>query len=123
VLRFPPSVYLGRISYGIYVYHSFVPETLTALLRRCRLELDGAPFLAICFIVTVVVASVSWFFFEKPVRSLKDRRYTRAPARDLAVARQRGPGVPERLTGLTGQREESGTDRTRDFSDASGEKF
>jgi peptidoglycan/LPS O-acetylase OafA/YrhL len=123
VLRFPPSVYLGRISYGIYVYHYFVPETLTALLRRCRLELDGAPFLAICFIVTVVVASVSWFFFEKPVRSLKDRRYTRAPARDLAVARQRGPGVPERLTGLTGQREESGTDRTRDVSDASGEKF
>ena len=94
VLRFPPSVYLGRISYGIYVYHYFVPETLTVLLRRCHLELDGAPFLAICFIVTVVVASVSWFFFEKPVRSLKDRLYTRAPRSGPGRSPPAGPRRP-----------------------------
>lgn len=122
-LRFPPSVYLGQISYGIYVYHYFVPDTLIGLLRRCHLELDGAPFLATCFIATIVVASMSWSFLEKPVRSLKDRLYTRAPAPDLAAGRQRDAGVPEQLPGLRRQRQESGTDRTFHFSSASGGRF
>ncbi len=86
-LRFPPSVYLGRISYGIYIYHYFVPGAATALLHRCHLVLDGVPFLAMCLIVTIAIASASWFLFENPVRSLKDRLYTRkAPAAAPATA-------------------------------------
>lgn len=92
-LRFPPSVYLGRISYGIYVYHYFVPGIVTVLLGRCHLVLDRVPFLAMCSIVTISIASLSWFFFESPVRSLKDRLYTRnahaptptVPARPVAA--------------------------------------
>jgi peptidoglycan/LPS O-acetylase OafA/YrhL len=67
--EFPPSVYLGRISYGVYVYHFFVPD----LLRRLGLKDGGVPFVALCFLVTIAVASLSWFFLEKPVNSLKSR--------------------------------------------------
>ena len=67
--EFPPSVYLGRISYGVYIYHFFVPD----FVRRLGLEDGSIPFLALCFAVTIAVASLSWFLLEKPINSLKNR--------------------------------------------------
>ena len=73
LFSFPPSIYLGRISYGIYVYHFFVPGALKPLLRRAGVEEGGALFVVACLVVTVAVASVSWFLLEKPIGSLKNR--------------------------------------------------
>jgi peptidoglycan/LPS O-acetylase OafA/YrhL len=56
-------VYLGRISYGIYVYH-FI------LLYFFSGHSIPAHYL-FYFLATVGIASVSWFIFEKPVNSLK----------------------------------------------------
>ena len=73
VLSFPVFVYIGRISYGIYVYHYFVPDILNPLFEQLHIERPSVPFVVICFLATMVISSLSWFLFEKPINSLKDR--------------------------------------------------
>jgi len=53
-----PLVYLGTISYGLYVYH--VP--IYQIVHRQAI---------LATLLTIVVASLSWYFYEKPVNSLK----------------------------------------------------
>lgn len=66
-LNWAPLQYLGQISYGLYLYHYFVG------LAVDRLGLSTLPMMAVSFVGTVIVASASWFFFEKPILGLKDR--------------------------------------------------
>lgn len=77
IISWSPFIYIGRISYGIYVYHFFVPELLEPLLQRFNLVGDGLALVLIRFViyfaVTMIVASLSWFLMEKPINSLKDR--------------------------------------------------
>ncbi len=77
IISWSPFIYIGRISYGIYVYHFFVPELLEPLLQRFSLVGDGLALVLIRFViyftVTMIVASLSWFLMEKPINSLKDK--------------------------------------------------
>jgi peptidoglycan/LPS O-acetylase OafA/YrhL len=79
-------VYLGKISYGLYLYHNFVynhfhsgPNHPTVRLFNKIYayfpDLRGSiPFEAVIVItLTILVASVSWHFFEKPINALKDK--------------------------------------------------
>ncbi|MGA0558158.1 acyltransferase family protein [Larkinella sp. VNQ87] len=88
-LEHPVSQYLGRISYGLYLFHNLVFNfyhtptdfiTVRAWNRLLRelpglagsgLE-SGAKFLFF-YAITVAVATVSWFLIEKPFNNLKDR--------------------------------------------------
>lgn len=72
-LRFPPSVYLGRISYGLYIYHYFVPDIVRPLLQRWHIEEHGVMPVVIWSLATMSIASLSWFLFERPINALKNR--------------------------------------------------
>jgi peptidoglycan/LPS O-acetylase OafA/YrhL len=85
-LENPVSVYLGKISYGLYLYHNFVynhfhsgPMHPTVRLFRKIYQyvpdLKGnIAFEALVVVsLTIMVASVSWHFFEKPINALKDK--------------------------------------------------
>jgi len=61
LFRNPVVIYLGRISYGIYLFH--YPIFVLG-------EQYGWPWIP-QFIVTLVIAILSWHFFEKPVLGLK----------------------------------------------------
>ena len=72
-----PVAYLGKISYGLYVYHllviernwlDYLPESYLFRFRQPYGELG----------LTIVIAAVSWRFFERPINRLKDR-LTRPP--------------------------------------------
>jgi len=67
LLEFRPVVYIGSISYGIYVYHYFVPVVSEGLSPSG----SGVGLLAYVTLVTIAVATVSWFLFEKPLNDLK----------------------------------------------------
>jgi peptidoglycan/LPS O-acetylase OafA/YrhL len=76
--------YLGRISYGIYAYHYFMPwiwHNLTGTEIEYplpALHFIHNPFFTRPLITLVMeglmllgIASVSWYFFEKPLNNLK----------------------------------------------------
>jgi peptidoglycan/LPS O-acetylase OafA/YrhL len=77
ILEYKPLIYLGKISYGIYVYHNLVPILLSSifiLFGATYPETGWFSFLT-SSAITILIASLSWFLFEKPINSLK--RYFR----------------------------------------------
>jgi peptidoglycan/LPS O-acetylase OafA/YrhL len=75
----PPLVYLGRISYGLYVFHiagQYVVVT-HPLLQDASLFVKMGLSLAI----SLVCASVSYALLERPFLKLK-RRFTWVASRD-----------------------------------------
>jgi peptidoglycan/LPS O-acetylase OafA/YrhL len=79
LLEARPVRYLGKISYGIYLYHLFVPALVVAAAQRAGVDKDlPAPIMALLFaLATIGVASLSWHFFEQPLNSAKDRLFPR----------------------------------------------
>jgi peptidoglycan/LPS O-acetylase OafA/YrhL len=108
-----PVAYLGKISYGLYVYHLFcfhwcdrlqsLPIPGVGLLRHVPLAVPA-------FLLTMALAAVSWHLYESPINNVKRYfPYRRAAAKPLRaspsapfVARGRVPSdscgtvVPER---------------------------
>ena len=67
ILSFGPLLWLGTISYGIYVYH--LP--LVTLWRWIVPRTPDWLTLVAATAMTVVVAALSWYLFERPVSRLK----------------------------------------------------
>jgi len=76
-LEFKPLRYLGKISYGLYVYH-FPIVFFAARIRGLGIEEPLAkPLTAlIALVATVLIASLSYFLMEKPLLSLKERFFS-----------------------------------------------
>jgi peptidoglycan/LPS O-acetylase OafA/YrhL len=86
-----PVVYLGTISYAIYLFHPLVAQA--PLLGRVLAPLAGqspVAFFVAQVALTVAAAAVSWHWLEKPVNARR-RRFpyagsSKAPGRDLTTA-------------------------------------
>lgn len=85
-----PFIYLGRISYGLYVFHiSFYwlvyktfGEELSEISQSLGIgEWRNTVGFIIVFIATVLLSMLSYSFFEKPFLQLK-KRFTFVPSRD-----------------------------------------
>jgi len=79
VLKARPIVALGRISYGIYLYHLFVAAAFDKLADFLGLPHvpDGPYRFLLFFCATVTVAAFSWLIIEWPALSLR-RQFRRA---------------------------------------------
>jgi peptidoglycan/LPS O-acetylase OafA/YrhL len=80
-----PLVYLGRISYGLYVYH------LVGLLvaERVVVDHDAKTWIAhfgTGLVMTIALAAASHAWLEKPFLRLKERRFTIIRSRPDAAA-------------------------------------
>jgi peptidoglycan/LPS O-acetylase OafA/YrhL len=81
LLAAKPLTYLGMISYGMYLFHNFLPWVCE--YAGAPLPPHGIARFAALVPLTIVTAAASWKFFEKPLNDLKERfPYMR---RDLAA--------------------------------------
>jgi peptidoglycan/LPS O-acetylase OafA/YrhL len=79
-LRARPLVYLGTISYGIYLYHLPLIQLYFEVLRPGVRGLWRIPPPITVAAMSIAVAAVSWRFIEEPILRLKDRfPYTAEP--------------------------------------------
>ncbi len=77
-LRNPALCYLGRISYGLYLYHLLIFEWVDALFKFRMGYADSWRLDALKVGTSVAVAALSWHWIEQPILKLKDRfRYQR----------------------------------------------
>jgi peptidoglycan/LPS O-acetylase OafA/YrhL len=66
------SLYLGKISYGIYIIHNFMPEMFYDFFARKLPPTDLHSIKVIYWIsLTIIIASISWFMIERPILKLK----------------------------------------------------
>jgi peptidoglycan/LPS O-acetylase OafA/YrhL len=71
LLTLAPFVYLGKISYGLYVFHNFCYGVDVPLVEALP-WLGVVPGPVLVFAVVVLLASLSWHLFEAPINRLKD---------------------------------------------------
>jgi peptidoglycan/LPS O-acetylase OafA/YrhL len=91
-----PLLYIGKISYGIYIYHVPVAYLMNLKgsnwLKQVPLPI---PYPLVLLIATVTLAAISWHFFESPINRLKrlfpyrEGRCDREPEPQVASVRGR----------------------------------
>lgn len=72
VLTLPPLLYLGRISYGLYIIHNFAPVAVGTISAAvgCSSFRFGVS-IVLMATLTLVAACLSWHLFEAPLNALK----------------------------------------------------
>jgi peptidoglycan/LPS O-acetylase OafA/YrhL len=91
VMEHPALSYLGKISYGLYVYHFGVIWLVSLVVQH---KLDAFPrlgrFIVItgCLSITVVLSMISYRVLEMPFLRLKDELFARSGAQPAATAPQ-----------------------------------
>ena len=101
VLTWRPLVYVGTVSYGIYLFHLFVVPITEMVERRTGMNVPlpgtGAGRFVVVTLISIGVASLSWTFFERPLNEQKHRfpyvRGDRATVVPRAWQGGDGPGV------------------------------
>jgi peptidoglycan/LPS O-acetylase OafA/YrhL len=72
LLSVEPLVYLGKISYGLYVFHNFsfgIKDRLVEVLPAA----SGLSDAGLALLATIALAMLSWHLFEGPINRLKER--------------------------------------------------
>ena len=64
LLSFRPLTFIGRISYGMYLWHF----PLFAFINEQRTGLSSWPLFFVRVIPTIVIATLSFYFVERPIR-------------------------------------------------------
>lgn len=78
LLRFPPFswlVYLGRISYGLYVFHllAIALAGQVLIIPLLGIQANFEIRLLLAFVLTVLLATISYVWLEQPFLKLKER--------------------------------------------------
>ncbi|MDR5827180.1 acyltransferase [Caballeronia sp. LP006] len=96
VLEWAPLAALGKISYGFYLYHGFIPDFYKSVSVKALFGASGVPWWArfLCvlasFALTWILARLSWRFIEAPILRLKNRRFMRVSVQGPANAELSG---------------------------------
>ncbi len=74
ILTFPVFLYIGRISYGLYILHLFAAYPSAFFCKRILgvHEPTQLQWVLLNTIFTLAGAAISWHLFENPINSLKN---------------------------------------------------
>ena len=100
IFRNKRLVWMGTVSYGIYIFHEGIRGLLFYWLRQTAAQIDDWSSVAItvlAVVTTFLLAEVSWRFFERPIvqRGRARYRYGKSPSECYRL-----PGGAVRPTGL-----------------------
>ena len=67
--------YLGKISYGIYIFHKPIPYLMKLILSKSGLSFQINHYLLflLAVILTLAISSLSWIFLERPISRFKEK--------------------------------------------------
>ena len=85
ILGNPILVFLGKISYGVYLFHNFIPTLLNSLLHllnkrnieilsmtyNSQLNEQSILFYFISFLILLLISLISFYFFESKIQKFK----------------------------------------------------
>jgi len=93
-LTFRPLIFVGKVSYGIFVFHTLVAISLSPWLKAAGLNETGYPFLraAILAAISIAVAAASWHWMEQPLN-----RWVRNQEFDSSKSWERGKAAMNNL--------------------------
>jgi peptidoglycan/LPS O-acetylase OafA/YrhL len=74
-LSTPILRHIGKISYGLYVYHYFVPQIVDKFIPDIHDLILNRYYVGIILIISVLMAELSWIIVEKPMLKLKKIRF------------------------------------------------
>jgi len=88
ILCNPIISYLGKISYGIYLFHAFIPVAWKMLPQwtGVNIELNSTQKSLIFIALTIALASLSWHLYECPINRLK--KYFEYEKKNVAPSRK-----------------------------------
>lgn len=69
--------HIGQVSYGVYIFHFFIPSLIGGMARRLNVNLNSAVGNVLCLIVLAVIVELSWRFIETPALRLKKSGWPR----------------------------------------------
>ena len=67
LFSFPPFTFIGRISYGMYLWHF----PLFTYINHARTGLSGWALFGVRFVPTLLIATASFYLVERPIRTGK----------------------------------------------------
>ena len=73
-LRWSPVVYVGLVSYGIYLWHQAWIDKVGGWTGQPVFHMSFPAVLTAASFWTLVTASASWFLVERPLLRVRDRR-------------------------------------------------
>lgn len=71
IMSFSPLRQLGKISYGVYLYHMIVPQLFFILLEKLHIPIPENAGHWLSAIILIGFSVLSYYLLEKPILSLK----------------------------------------------------
>ncbi len=71
-------VFLGKYSYGLYIFHPFIRFALSKVFGKPKIFFNSEIpwqicFFSCCLVVTIIISQLSWHLYEKHFLRLKDK--------------------------------------------------
>jgi len=66
-------LYIGKISYGVYLFHNFIPYFFGLEIPGMHASFSMYLIQGLRLLTLIGLASFSWFFVEKPILKLKEK--------------------------------------------------